>query len=125
VRKFLELSNEERRTIDEICSSDFTAHIGATPAMNLEDFIKFQNDYYKSFTNNSINIEEIIQEGSLVAFRGVVHAAHTDEFMGIPASNRVIIVPVIGMARLKEGKIYEWWNSPDRLSWMQQIGGVH
>ena len=125
VRKFLELSNEERRTIDEICTFDFTAHIGSAPAMSLEAFIKFQNDYYKSFTSNSIDIEEIIQEGSLVAFRGIVHAEHTDEFMGIPASNREIIVPVIGMARLKEGKIYQWWNSPDRLSWMQQIGGVH
>lgn len=93
--------------------------------MNLEDFIKFQNDYYKCFTRNSISIEEIIQEGSLVAFRGVVNAVHTDEFMGMPASNREIIVPVIGIARLKEGKIYEWWNSPDRLSWMQQIGGDH
>jgi hypothetical protein len=33
-------------------------------------------------------------------------------------------VPVIGIARLADGKVAEWWNSPDRLSWMQQIGAV-
>ncbi|NTW73052.1 MAG: ester cyclase [Eubacteriaceae bacterium] len=36
-----------------------------------------------------------------------------------------MVVPVIGMARVVDGKIAEWWNSPDRLSWMQQIGAVH
>ena len=100
------------------------AHIGAMPAMNLEAFKDYQNNFYRSFTEGSIKIEEIIQEGSLVAFRGIVHTVFAAEFMGMPASGREIIVPVIGMARLKEGKIYEWWNSPDRLSWMQQIGVV-
>jgi len=122
VRRFLEQSLKENRTIDEICASGFMAHIGATPAMNIEAFKEYQNDFYRSFTEGSIKIEEIIQEGSLVAFRGIVHTVHTAEFMGVQASGREIDVPVIGMARLKEGKIYEWWNSPDRLSWMQQLG---
>ncbi|MBP1743090.1 MAG: hypothetical protein H6Q58_68 [Firmicutes bacterium] len=122
VRRFLEQSLQEKRTIEEVCASGFTAHIGAMPAMNLEAFKEYQNNYYRSFAENSIKIEEIIQEGSIVAFRGTVHSVHAAEFMGLPASGREIAVPVVGMARLKEGKVYEWWNSPDRLSWMQQLG---
>jgi predicted ester cyclase len=122
VRRFLEQSLKENRTIDEICASGFMAHIGAMPAMTLEAFKDYQDNFYRSFTEGSIKIEEIIQEGSLVAFRGVVHTVFAAEFMGMPASGREIEVPVIGMARLKEGKIYEWWNSPDRLSLMQQLG---
>jgi len=44
--------------------------------------------------------------------------------MGISASGKQISVPVIGFAQLAQGKIAEWWNSPDRLSWMQQIGAL-
>jgi len=122
IRKFLEQSLVERRTIEELCAAGFTAHIGAAAVMDIESFKKFQDDYYRSFSDNSMEIGEIIQEGNLVAFRGVTRSRHTAEFMGVPASGREIEVPVIGMAKLKEGKIYEWWNSPDRLSWMQQIG---
>jgi len=28
------------------------------------------------------------------------------------------------MAQISGGKVIEWWNSPDRLSWMQQIGAI-
>jgi predicted ester cyclase len=122
VRRFLEQSLVERRTIEELCAAGFTAHIGAADVMDLKSFKEFQDDFYRSFSGNSIEIGEIIQEGNLVAFRGVTRSRHTAEYMGMPANGREIEVPVIGMAKLKEGKIFEWWNSPDRLSWMQQIG---
>jgi predicted ester cyclase len=125
VRQFLEQSIKERRTISELCSPGFTAHIGASPTMDLKGFQKYQDAYFGSFANNSITIEEMIAERDIVAFRGVVRARHIAEFMGIPVSGNEIVVPVIGMARISDNKIVEWWNSPDRLSWMQQIGGLH
>ena len=80
--------------------------------------------YYAGFSGSRITIEDMVAEGDRVAFRGVVRATHTAEFMGTPASGKQIAVPVIGIAQLAEGKIAEWWNSPDRLSWMQQIGAI-
>jgi steroid delta-isomerase-like uncharacterized protein len=124
IRSFLEKSNTERRTINELCDSDFIAHIGAIPTMDLKTFSDFQNSYYAAFTDNSIQIEVIITEDDIVAFRGTVKSKHTGSFAGIPATGNIISVPVIGMGRIKNGKIAEWWNSPDRLSWMQQIGAV-
>lgn len=67
----------------------------------------------------------MIAEGNVVSFRAVVRARHSAEFLGTSASGKEIVVPVIGMARIADGKIAEWWNSPDRLSWMQQVGSVH
>lgn len=112
VKRFLEQSLAERRTVEELCASGFKAHVGAVEVMDMEGFKKFQDAYYRSFTDNSIEIGEIIQEGNLVAFRGITRSRHTAEYMGVPASGREIEVPVIGMAKLKEGKIFEWWNSP-------------
>ena len=125
VRDFLMKSNKEGRTIVEFCVPNFTAHIGASPTMNLQEFQKFQTNYYASFSESQITLEDMIAEGDKVAFRGVVRAVHTGEFNGIPASGKSVTVPVIGMAKIVDGKIVEWWNSPDRLSWMQQIGAVH
>lgn len=125
VRDFLMKSNKEGRTIVELCVPNFTAYIGASPAMNLQEFQKFQTNYYASFSDSQITLEDMIAEGDKVAFRVVVRAVHTREFNGIPASGRSVTVPVIGMAKIADGKIVEWWNSPDRLSWMQQIGAVH
>lgn len=124
VRDFLENGNREERTPVELCAPGFTAHIGASPAMDLQAFQQYQLTYFTSFSDSSITIEDMIAEGDKVAFRGVVRTVHTAEFMGIPASGKHITVPVIGIAQLADGKIVEWWNSPDRLSWMQQIGAI-
>jgi predicted ester cyclase len=41
--------------------------------------------------------------------------------MGVPATGKQIVVPSIGFTLIAHGKIAEWWNAPDRLSWMLQI----
>ncbi len=92
--------------------------------MNLQTFQQFQTRYFAAFPDSRITIEDMVAEGDRVAFRGVVKATHAAEFMGIPASGKQIAVPVIGIAQLTDGKVAEWWNSPDRLSWMQQIGAI-
>jgi predicted ester cyclase len=92
--------------------------------MDLQAFQQYQVTYFSSFSKSGIIIEDMIAEGNKVAFRGVVWAIHMSEFMGTPSSGKQVVVSVIGFAQLKEGKIEEWWNSPDRLSWMQQIGAL-
>jgi len=124
VRRFLETSNRERRTVVEMCVPSAVFHIGATPAMDLQAFQQFQTRYYAAFADSSMAVQDMLAEGDRVAFRGVVTATHAAEFMGTPASGRQIVVPVIGIARLAGDKVAEWWNSPDRLSWMQQIGAL-
>jgi steroid delta-isomerase-like uncharacterized protein len=124
VRTFLIQSNKEGRTLVELCAPGITFHIGGTPAMDLQAFQHFQARYYAAFPDSQVTIEEMVAEGDRVAFRLVVRATHAADYMGIPASGTQIVVPVIGIAHLADGRIAEWWNSPDRLLWMQQIGAI-
>ncbi len=124
VRNFFEKTNREGRTAVEFCSPGFIAHIVGIPAMNLQAFQQWQARYYAAFSDTRITIEDMVAENNKVAWRGVTTATHTAEFMGAPVSGKQIVVPVMGMALLAEGKVVEWWNSPDRLSWMQQIGAI-
>ena len=124
VRNFLQKTNAEGRTQVDMCLPGAMFHIGATPTMDLRAFQDFQTAYYAAFSETVATIEEMVAEGDKVAFRLVTRAVHTGTFMGTRASGKQIVVPVIGMARVAGGKIAEWWNSPDRLSWMQQIGAL-
>jgi steroid delta-isomerase-like uncharacterized protein len=124
IRSFFEKANSEKKTAADMCTPGFTAHIVGSPPMDLQAFERYQATYYASFSDTVTIIEDMVAEGDRVAFRGVVRATHSAEFMGIPASGKQIEVPVIGIAQIAEGKIAEWWNFPDRLSWMQQIGAI-
>ncbi|MFX1605603.1 MAG: ester cyclase [Promethearchaeota archaeon] len=124
VRRFFEKANSEERTPTELCAPGFIAHIGESPAMDLQAFQQYQKTYFASFSDTIMTIEDMVAEGERVAFRGLVRATHTEEFMGTPASGKQIVVQVIGIARIAEDKVVEWWNYPDRLSWMQQIGAI-
>ncbi|MHA1962695.1 MAG: ester cyclase [Candidatus Thorarchaeota archaeon] len=124
VRIFFERGNSEEKTPVELCAPGFTAHIGGYPPMDLQAFQQYQAAYFASFSNTTITIKDMVAEGDRVAFRGVVRATHSAEFAGIPASGKEVEVTVIGFAQIAEGKIAKWWNFPDRLSWMQQIGAI-
>ena len=87
VRSFLENSNKEERTHVELCDPSFTAHIGDSPVMNLQSFEQFQVMYFAGFSGSRITIKDMVAEGDRVAFRGVVRATHSADFMGAPASN--------------------------------------
>ncbi|MHA1951383.1 MAG: ester cyclase [Candidatus Thorarchaeota archaeon] len=124
VRSFFERGNSEEKTPLDLCARGFTAHIGGYPAMDLQAFQKYQEEYFASFSDTSMTIEDMVVEDDKVAFRGVVRAIHSAEFKGIPARGKHVVVTVSGIAKISDGKIAEWWNYPDRLSWMQQIGAI-
>lgn len=124
VISFFKKANHYKKTPKEMCTKDFIAHIVGSKTFNLQAFESYQTNYYSSFSNTRTVIEDLIAEGDRVAFRGYVKSIHTSEFMGVPAKGKQIIVPIFGFAKIINGKISEWWNSPDRLSWMQQIGAL-
>ena len=124
VLSFFKKANYDRKTPTEMCTKDFIAHIIGSAPLNLKAFQSYQTNYYASFSDTQTIIEDLIAEGDRVAFRGFVKSVHTSEFMGVPAKGKRIKVPIFGFAKISHGKISEWWNSPDRLSWMQQIGAL-
>jgi len=124
VKSLFKKANQNRGTPVKMCTKDFTAHIIGSSPRNLEAFQRYQTSYYARFSDTQIIIEDLIAEGDRVAFRGFVKSVHTAEFMDVPAKGTHVVVPIFGFAKIANGKIAEWWNSPDRLSWMQQIGAL-
>ena len=122
VRDFWERTDREGKMPADLCAPGFTAYIPGSPPMDLETFQKMVATYGTSFSDFGNTTEDIVAEGDKVAFRFERRATHTAEFMGIPASGKQISWTTIGIVRLASGKIAEFWNSPDRMGMMQQIG---
>lgn len=124
VRSFLEVQDREERIPAELCSPDFTAHIAGAPPMDIAAFEQFEAVFSAGFSNIRHSIEDIVAEGDRVAFRLTIDSTHTGEFMGVPASGKQVSFLGIGIMRIADGKVADYWGSPDAMGLMQQIGAL-
>ena len=78
--------------------------------------------FLSAFPDLSASVDESISEGDKVALRWRVTGTHTGEFLGIPASNRSMTLPITEVFRLENGILVEAWDQYDRQHLMEQIG---
>jgi hypothetical protein len=53
-----------------------------------------------------------------------LHAMHRGDFLGIPATNKHVVIPGIEFLRFRDGKIAEHWGIYDFMSTAAQIGAA-
>lgn len=124
VKKFFEAFDKNRFAADELCTPDFKAHVPGSPPMDAAAFERFVKMFSSGFSDLNRTYHDMIAENGSVAFRFTLSGTHSGDFMGKPASGKEVSFESIGIAHVKDGKIAEWWNSPDRLSVFQQVGAV-
>ena len=124
VRKYFETQDRERRTPTELCAPGFTAYISGNPTADLEALQQNDEVFFTGFSNIRHRIEDLVAEGDRVAFRQTIDFTHTGEFMGLPATGKQVSISGIGIMRIADGKIAEFWGNPDVMSFMQQLGVV-
>lgn len=112
VRSFLEVQDHEERIPAELCSPDFTAHLAGAPPMDLAAFEQFEAVFSAGFSNIRHSLEDIVAEGDRAAFRMTMDATHTGEFMGVPASGKQVSFLGIGIMRIADGNVADYWTSP-------------
>ena len=112
-------------TVYEIFSPDFinrTAPPG-TPK-GPEAIIHFFNNILRpGFPDLQVEIHDMMAEGDKVTTRKSFHATHTGEFFGVPATGRKVVMSVIDIIRLEDGKYMEHWGILDIHGLMAQITG--
>ena len=98
----------------EVFAENFVNHsappIGPT---NVGPMVKFVTDFHHGFSDISVDIQEIFGEGDKVCVRKTITATHTGEFMGKQATGKKIVINIIDIEVLKDGKITDRWNSTD------------
>lgn len=66
-----------------------------------------------AFPDVQLEIEEMLAEGDLVAFRFTISGTHRGRFQGIEPTGKRISVPGLDLVRLKDGLLTEHWGGAD------------
>ncbi|HVL52235.1 MAG TPA: ester cyclase [Actinomycetota bacterium] len=115
-----------RRYLDEVWnkgnidqSSVFLApgylrHIGpGVPPLDIEGQRVRLQAFRTAFPDVGLDIEEMIGEGDLVAFRFTMSGTHRGPFQDIAPTGRRVVVPGLDLVRLSDGLLTEHWGGAD------------
>jgi predicted ester cyclase len=123
ISQFLKGLDESLSIIDEVCASQFVAHIpGSTQPIDREGFRQFVSLFYLAFPGMCHTVEDQVAEGDKVVSRLTVQGAHQGPFQGMAPTGKQVKFTDIMMTRLKDGKLIELWAQFDVLSLWQQLG---
>src|ERR1051325_8610616 len=120
-KEFIEGGNMD--TFQELFAADFintTAPPGAPKGP--DGVVYFFNHLLKSaFPDLKVVIHDQVAEGDKVTTRKSFHATHQGEFFGVPATGKAVVMDVIDIIALRNGKFAEHWGILDTQGLMAQI----
>jgi len=124
VRHYFQELDRRKATPVDLCTDDFAFHAAGFPTMGLKENEQFSEAFFAGMEDLRHPLDELIAEGDKVALRCRYEGTHTGVLLGVPASGRRVSALGIGVMRVADGKIAEFWVSPDRMTIMQQIGAL-
>lgn len=113
--------------VAQYVSPAFVQHEEGPPMEGLTDFEAFAMNLpmlHTAIPDLVFTITTMVAEGDKVAVLGVWNGTHQGEFMGLPATNNPISVPVFDLFRVEAGKIVEHWGVTDNMAMMTQLGAI-
>jgi steroid delta-isomerase-like uncharacterized protein len=109
----------------ELVAPDYVYHgPGVFGDMDLAARKQFLPALFTAFPDVHYTVEDLIAEGDKVVSRFTARATHQGEFMGVPATGKVVTWTGIYISRFAGGKCVEDWFIGDMLVLFQQLGAI-
>jgi steroid delta-isomerase-like uncharacterized protein len=128
VRRFLDecISNGNAELADELFAEDFVSDfIGLPePVRGIDAWKQLARNYFNGFPDLRLIETELIGENDTVVARWTWRGTQSGDFMGIPATGKVVEASGMGLYRIADGKIAYEWVCEDNLGMMQQLGVI-
>jgi predicted ester cyclase len=71
-----------------------------------------------------MTVEANIRQGDTEAIRWSARMTHAGDHLGMPASNKPVILTGMTFAWIVDGKVVEAWDNWDMLGLLNQIGAL-
>lgn len=126
-RRFVEevINEGNIDVVEEIFSPDYVDHSRPPGAPEGLDGVRGIPKMFRGgFPDLHFTIDQMVEEGDLVATLVTGHGTHNGPFMGHAPTGNKATWASMGFFRVADGKIIEHWGSPDLLTLMQQIGAI-
>jgi predicted ester cyclase len=91
---------------------------------NLDGIKAFYAMIMSAFSNARVELHEVLAERDEVACRYTFRAKHTGDFMGIPPTNKDVVMGGITILRLRDRRFIERWQNADLMGLMTQLGAI-
>jgi steroid delta-isomerase-like uncharacterized protein len=108
--------------IDELSDPGFVSHDTGNPTHDREGVKQVVTAIRAAFPDVHFTADDILAEADKVAVRFTMRGTQQGDFMGIPATNKEIVVTGIDIVRFRDGKAAEHWHEWSGLELMQQLG---
>lgn len=109
--------------LNEICSSDYRRYLSpVAEPLTLPKQRKRLAAIREAFPDWELQLEDIICEGDLAAFRAIVRGTQTGPFLGLPATGTAFSASALDMIRISDSRFVEHWGGPDLFTLVQQLG---
>ena len=119
-KEFFEKGNTD--ITKEVFAENFVNHSAPPNApTDAGPMVKFIMDFHHGFSDISVQIHEIFGEGNKVCVRKTITGTHTGEFMGKQATGKKIVMNILDIEVLKDGKITDRWNLSDFPQILQSL----
>ncbi|HVN18862.1 MAG TPA: ester cyclase [Dongiaceae bacterium] len=123
-RLFAECFNRHSTDLYPDFYSDVIYHAPAIGELHGDAHRQFLLSFFAAFPDAHWNLEDLITVGDKVVARWTFIGTHRGIFMGIPATERQLVLSGICIDRILQGKIVEEWEQWDTLAMMQQLDVV-
>ena len=97
---------------------------GVFPDLDRAGMKQMMPAFFTALPDLHYTVEDLIAEGDKVVSRFTARATHQGEFMGVPATGKVVTFTGIYISRFAGGKCVEDWFSGDMLGLFQQLGAI-
>ena len=102
-------------------ADDFVSHNSLNFSIQSSDEYAGVIAYRAAFPDLITSVEDVIAEGDRVVVRGTDRGTHQGEFMGHPATGRLVTTTWIEIFRMKSGKAVEGWVESDTKGLTEQL----
>jgi predicted ester cyclase len=113
--------------LDEVYAADYVWHRPPFPVISGIEAVKKSIEQMRSaYSDIQIVYEEMVGEGSTIAYRYSIRAMHTGvtPTMPVPPTNKEVTLVGCVVVHITDGKIVEEFEHSDYLGFLQQIGVV-
>jgi steroid delta-isomerase-like uncharacterized protein len=110
--------------LDELTSPEFVSHDRGNPTNDREGVKEIVAAIKAAFPDVVFTADDVIGEGDRVAARFTMRGTQTGEFMGMPPTNKPIVVTGIDIVRFEDGRAVEHWHEWSGMELLQQLGAL-
>jgi steroid delta-isomerase-like uncharacterized protein len=127
IKRFVEFINSaSEKLAHELVSPDAIFHVPGhpEPMVGPAGYLMIVGMMRGGFPDIQWTLEEQISEGDRVAARFTMRGTHRGQFMGVPPTEKPIIVQALNIYHLTNDQIIKEYGSPDMLGLLAQIGAL-